>query len=313
MVKRGRLSPEDKDKRMELIGTALDYGAFAESDVVIEAVFEEMALKKNIFGALDQAAKPGALLASNSSTLDVTEIARSTRRPGDVVGTHFFSPANVMPLLEVIRTELTGATAIRTAMDLAKLLRKTPVLAKVCYGFVGNRMMEGYAREAERIVLEGATPLHVDTVLEQWGMAMGILAVFDMAGVDVGVNVHKANADRYPPDPTYYQADFALVEAGRFGQKSGKGYYRYEPGIAAVTKIQRRSRCCVPVRSNSAFPSARTRIRRSWIAASTRCSTKGSGSSKKASCSAPPISMWCGPQDTASHAIAADPCSTRNS
>ena len=230
MVKRGRLSPEDKDKRMELIGTALDYGAFAESDVVIEAVFEEMALKKNIFGALDQAAKPGALLASNSSTLDVTEIARSTRRPGDVVGTHFFSPANVMPLLEVIRTELTGATAIRTAMDLAKLLRKTPVLAKVCYGFVGNRMMEGYAREAERIVLEGATPLHVDTVLEQWGMAMGILAVFDMAGVDVGVNVHKANADRYPPDPTYYQADFALVEAGRFGQKSGKGYYRYEPG-----------------------------------------------------------------------------------
>ena len=215
---------------MELIGTALDYGAFAESDVVIEAVFEEMALKKNIFGALDQAAKPGALLASNSSTLDVTEIARSTRRPGDVVGTHFFSPANVMPLLEVIRTELTGATAIRTAMDLAKLLRKTPVLAKVCYGFVGNRMMEGYAREAERIVLEGATPLHVDTVLEQWGMAMGILAVFDMAGVDVGVNVHKANADRYPPDPTYYQADFALVEAGRFGQKSGKGYYRYEPG-----------------------------------------------------------------------------------
>jgi 3-hydroxyacyl-CoA dehydrogenase len=230
MVKRGRLTPEDKDKRMALIGTALDYGAFAEADVVIEAVFEDMPLKKKIFGALDRVVKAGALLASNTSTLDVTEIARTTRRPADVVGTHFFSPANVMPLLEVIRTELSGATAIRTAMDLAKLLRKTPVLARVCYGFVGNRMMEGYAREAERIVLEGATPLRVDSVLEQWGMAMGILAVFDMAGVDVGVNVHKANADRYPPDPTYYQADFALVEAGRVGQKSGKGYYRYEPG-----------------------------------------------------------------------------------
>ena len=228
MVKRGRLQPEDKEKRMTLIGTALDYGAFADADVIIEAVFENMELKKKIFSALDVATKPGALLASNTSTLDVTEIARATRRPSDVIGTHFFSPANVMPLLEVIRTDLTGPTALRTAMNLAKQLRKTPVLARVCYGFVGNRMMEGYAREAERIVLEGATPQQVDSVLEQWGMAMGILAVFDMAGVEVGVNVHKANADRYPPDPTYYQADFALVEAGRLGQKNGKGYYRYE-------------------------------------------------------------------------------------
>jgi 3-hydroxyacyl-CoA dehydrogenase len=118
-------------------------------------------------------------------------------------------------------------------MDLAKVLRKTPVLARVCYGFVGNRMMEGYAREAERMVLEGAMPRQIDTVLENWGMAMGILAVFDMAGVEVGVNVHKANAERYPPDPSYYQADFALVEAGRLGQKNGKGYYRYVPGERA--------------------------------------------------------------------------------
>ena len=233
MVKRGRLTAQDKDQRMALISTALDYAAFAKADVVIEAVFEDMALKKKIFAALDKAAKPGALLASNTSTLDVAEIARATSRPADVIGTHFFSPANVMPLLELVRTEQTGPSAIRTAMDLAKMLRKTPVLAKVCYGFVGNRMMEGYAREAERMVLEGATPRQVDTVLEQWGMAMGILAVFDMAGVDVGVNVHKANADRYPPDPAYYQADFALVEAGRLGQKNGKGYYRYEAGDRA--------------------------------------------------------------------------------
>jgi len=119
---------------------------------------------------------------------------------------------------------------IRTAMGLAKALRKTAVLARVCYGFIGNRMMEGYAREAERMVLEGATPRAIDSALEGWGMAMGILGVFDMAGIDVGVNVHIANAQRFPPDPTYYQADFALHEAGRLGQKNGKGYYRYQPG-----------------------------------------------------------------------------------
>ena len=119
---------------------------------------------------------------------------------------------------------------IRTALDLAKSLKKTPVLARVCYGFIGNRMMEGYAREAERMVLEGSTPRLVDDALEAWGMAMGILAVFDMAGIDVGVNVHRANAEKYPPDPAYYQADFALHAAGRFGQKNGKGYYRYLPG-----------------------------------------------------------------------------------
>jgi 3-hydroxyacyl-CoA dehydrogenase len=138
-----------------------------------------------------------------------------------------------MPLLEVVRTDRTAPEVIRTALDLAKALRKTPVLARVCYGFIGNRMMEGYAREAERMTLEGATPRQVDGALEEWGMAMGILAVFDMAGIDVGVNVHRANADRYPPDPTYYQADFALHAAGRFGQKNGKGYYRYVPGDRA--------------------------------------------------------------------------------
>jgi 3-hydroxyacyl-CoA dehydrogenase len=230
MVKRGRLTNEEHAGRMALIRGSLDYADLAGADVIIEAVYESMDLKKAIFGKLDQVAKPGALLASNTSTLDVAEIARATSRPGDVVGLHFFSPANVMPLLEVIRTDASSPAAIRTAIDLAKPLRKTPVLARVCYGFVGNRMMEGYAREAERMVLEGATPKQVDDALERWGMAMGILAVFDMAGVEVGVNIHKANAQHYPPDPTYYQADFALVEAGRLGQKNGKGYYRYEKG-----------------------------------------------------------------------------------
>ncbi len=230
MVKRGRIDEAEKARRMGLIQGTLDYQALSQADVVIEAVFENMDLKRRIFTALDKAAKPGAVLASNTSTLDVAQIAQATSRPKDVIGMHFFSPANVMPLLEVVRTDSTSPDTIQTVMELSRPLRKTPVLARVCYGFIGNRMMEGYAREAERMLLEGATPRAIDSVLEKWGMAMGILAVFDMAGVDVGVNVHKANAERYPPDPSYYQADFALAEAGRFGQKNGKGYYRYEPG-----------------------------------------------------------------------------------
>jgi len=233
MVKRGRIDEAEKARRMSRIRGTLDYTDLAQADVIVEAVFENMELKRQIFAALDRIAKAGAVLASNTSTLDVEQIARATSRPADVIGMHFFAPANIMPLLEVVRTDLTSASTIQTVMELSRPLRKTPVLARVCYGFIGNRMMEGYAREAERMVLEGATPLRVDSVLEQWGMAMGILTVFDMAGVEVGVNVHKANAERYPPDPSYYQADFALVEAGRLGQKNGKGYYRYLPGDRA--------------------------------------------------------------------------------
>jgi 3-hydroxyacyl-CoA dehydrogenase len=230
MVKRGRITPDDKATRMALIRGTVDYGELADEDVIIEAVFEDMALKKKVFASLDRVAKRGAVLATNTSTLDIDEIAGAVQRPQDVIGMHFFSPANVMPLLEVVRTSRTAPDVIRTVMDLARPLRKTPVLARVCYGFIGNRMMEGYAREAQRLVLEGETPRRVDAVLESWGMAMGILAVFDMAGIDVGVNVHKSNADKYPPDPAYYQADRALYEAGRLGQKNGKGYYRYQPG-----------------------------------------------------------------------------------
>ncbi len=230
MVQRGRLSAEEKVARLALITGTLHYRDLATADLVVEAAFEDMALKQSIFRELERVTRPGTVLATNTSSLDIAELAQATTRPGDVIGMHFFSPAQVMPLLEVIRTETTSPQTIKTVMELAKPLRKTPVLAKVCYGFIGNRMMEGYAREAQRIVLEGATPAQVDAALEDFGMAMGILAVFDMAGIDVGVNVHRANAAQYPPDPAYYQADVALYEAGRLGQKNGKGYYQYRPG-----------------------------------------------------------------------------------
>ncbi|HEY6451367.1 MAG TPA: 3-hydroxyacyl-CoA dehydrogenase NAD-binding domain-containing protein [Steroidobacteraceae bacterium] len=259
MVKRGRLDETQRARRVALIRGSLRYEDLAEADLIIEAVYEDMALKREIFGRLDTHARPGCILASNTSTLDVTAMARATSRPADVIGMHFFSPAHVMPLLEVVRTGLTAAPAIRTVMALAKPLRKTAVLVRVCYGFVGNRMMEGYAAQAERMVLEGESPRRIDGVLEHFGMAMGILAVFDMAGIEVSVSVHKSNAERYPADPSYYQADMALVEAGRLGQKNGKGYYRYERGDRtrqddpeALAILQSRARAlAVPAREHS--------------------------------------------------------------
>jgi 3-hydroxyacyl-CoA dehydrogenase len=231
-LQRGRISAEQQAQRLALVRGSLDDSALSQADLIIEAAFEDLSLKRSIFERLDRAARPGAVLATNTSTLDIGEIARATRRPGDVIGMHFFMPAQVMPLLEVVRTAASSPETIQTTMQLARRLRKTPVIARLCYGFIGNRMMEGYAREAERMVLEGAAPRRIDSALEQWGMAMGILAVFDMAGIDVSVNVHRANAARYPPDPSYYQADMALAQAGRLGRKSGTGYYRYQDGDA---------------------------------------------------------------------------------
>jgi 3-hydroxyacyl-CoA dehydrogenase len=230
-VKRGRMTPADVDKRMGLIKGTTSYEDFAAVDLVIEAVFEDMALKKKIFAELDRVTKPGAILATNTSTLDINQIATATKRPQDVVGLHFFSPAHVMRLLEIVRTDTTGNDVIATAFALAKKLKKVGVLSKVCFGFIGNRMMDPYAREAERLTLEGATPAQVDAALERFGMAMGILAVFDMSGVDVGVKARRANPERQPEDdPTFYRASQVLFDKGWLGQKSGSGYYRYEAG-----------------------------------------------------------------------------------
>jgi 3-hydroxyacyl-CoA dehydrogenase len=230
-VKRGRMTAAEAETRMALITGSTRYEDLAPVDLAIEAVFEDMDLKQHIFAALDRVMKPGAILATNTSTLDINLIASATRRLRDVIGLHFFSPANVMRLLEIVRTDTTGNDVIATSFALAKQLRKVGVLSKVCFGFIGNRMMDPYAREAERLVLEGATPAQVDAALERFGMAMGILAVFDMAGVDVGVRVRRANPGRQPKDdPTFYRASQLLFDHGWLGQKSGKGYYRYEAG-----------------------------------------------------------------------------------
>lgn len=229
-VKRGKMTPAEVDQRMANIEGSTSYDALRNVDLVIEAVFEEMGLKKKIFAELDRVCRPGAILATNTSTLDVTEIARATSRPQDVIGLHFFSPANVMRLLEIVRADATGKDVIASAFALAKKIRKIGVLSKVCFGFIGNRMMDPYAREAQRLVLEGATPAQVDGALESFGMAMGILAVFDLAGVDVGVNIRKANPQRGSTDPSFYRADQVLSSQNWLGQKSGRGYYRYEQG-----------------------------------------------------------------------------------
>jgi 3-hydroxyacyl-CoA dehydrogenase len=229
-VSRGSLKADQMESRLKLITPALDFSALGDADVVIEAVFENMSLKKETFARLDQIAKQGAILATNTSTLNIDEIAAVTKRPQDVIGLHFFSPANVMPLLEIVQAKQTAGDVLATALDIAKTIRKVGVVSKVCYGFIGNRMMDPYGREAEHCLLEGATPEDVDSVLEGFGMAMGILAVYDLAGVDIGHLTRLALGDVFEKDPAFYRPSALLTERGWLGQKSGRGYYRYESG-----------------------------------------------------------------------------------
>jgi 3-hydroxyacyl-CoA dehydrogenase len=229
-VSRGRFTADQMEARIKLMTLTLDYRAVSKADLIIEAVFENMDLKRDIFAKLDQIAKPGAILATNTSTLDIDAIAAVTKRPRDVIGLHFFSPANVMPLLEIVQAKKTADDVLVTALAIAKKARKVGVVAQVCYGFIGNRIMDPYGREGERCVLEGATPQDVDSALEDFGMAMGILAVFDLAGIDVGHLTRVARGDSFRDDPTYYRPSAMLTERGWLGQKAGRGYYRYENG-----------------------------------------------------------------------------------
>jgi len=228
-VGRGRLTREEADARLARIAPTLDYRDMGEADIAVEAVFEEMQVKKDVFAALDTAMKPGAILASNTSTLDLNEIARATSRPEAVIGTHFFSPANVMRLLEIVRGAKTSDEVLATVMKLAKRLGKLGVVSGVCDGFIGNRMVERYLQQAGFLLDEGALPQTVDKALEDWGMAMGPFAMSDLAGNDIGWHIRKR---RYVerPEFAYSKIPDRLCELGRFGQKSGAGFYRYDEG-----------------------------------------------------------------------------------
>ncbi len=229
-VKRGSLTEEAMEQRLKRVEGVTDYAALADVDLVIEAVFEEMDVKRQVFERLDAVCKPGAILASNTSSLDLNQIAAFTRRPEDVVGLHFFSPANVMRLLEVVRGAKTSDEVLATAMAVGKQLKKVSVVVGVCDGFVGNRMVFQYGREAEFLLEEGATPQQVDGALRNFGMAMGPFAMRDLSGLDIGQAIRKRQRAELPADRDFPTVSDKLCEAGMLGQKTGAGYYRYEPG-----------------------------------------------------------------------------------
>lgn len=226
-VQRGRFTQESVNERQKLITPTLRYENFADADLVIEAVFENMALKKEIFAELNRACKPGAILASNTSTLDLDEIAATTPRPESVIGTHFFSPANVMRLLELVRGKRTSKEAIATCMQLAKKIGKVAVLVRNGWGFAGNRMFMPYLTEAQFLVEEGAAPEEVDAALTNWGMAMGPLAVSDLGGLDVAYRVREERRHARKPGERETFVESKLCEMGRLGQKNGMGWYKY--------------------------------------------------------------------------------------
>lgn len=229
-VKRGKLSDADVEQRMALIQGTLALADAADADLFVEAVFEDLALKQGLFRDLDAVARPGAILATNTSGLDIDAIAAVTRRPQDVIGAHFFSPAHVMKLLEVVRTERTADDVIATLMALGPRLGKVAVLARVYPGFIGNALFRQYNREAHFLVEDGALPHEVDAALTGFGYAMGIFAVHDMAGNDVGYPTRKAQMATRDPHRRWNDLIMALVEQGRLGQKSGQGWYRYDAG-----------------------------------------------------------------------------------
>ena len=228
-VEKGRLTAADMDRRMALINGNSNLGKVADADIVIEAAFERMDVKQELFKKLDGTVQQGAILATNTSTLDVDKIAAATTRPEDVIGTHFFSPANVMRLLEVVRGKKTAKDVLATTMKLGKTLKKLPVISGVCDGFIGNRMLEKYVQQSLFLLEEGATPAQIDGALQRWGMAMGPFAMYDMAGNDIGWEIRKRRA-KERPDMVYSKFADRICEKGWFGQKSGRGWYRYEKG-----------------------------------------------------------------------------------
>jgi 3-hydroxyacyl-CoA dehydrogenase len=304
-VKRGSISAEERDRRLGRLSTTTDYNDIADADLVIEAVFEEMSVKKVVFGKLDEVMKPGAILASNTSYLDVDDIAQMTKRPADVLGMHFFSPANVMKLLEIVRGKETAPDVIATALALGKQIGKVPVVVGVCHGFVGNRMLSSRSAENESLLLEGASPADVDKAFLDFGFSMGPFAMGDLAGLDIGWRTRKSLGQ------TAAIGD-ALCEAGRFGQKTGKGFYSYEDGprdakpdpwVDALIEekarelgVNRRSISAEEIIERTIYPMI----------------NEGPASWKKASRSGRPTSTSSGSTDTPFRSARAARCSGRN-
>jgi len=229
-VRGGRISQTEMDQRLALIEGTLDYDSIGAADVVIEAVFENLDLKKQVFERLDAVMKPGAVLASNTSALDLDQMAASTSRPDKVVGMHFFSPANIMQLLEVVRGEHTDAETIATAMALGKVIDKIPVLARNAPGFIGNRMLGGYTSQASQIILHGAMPEQVDNVIYDFGFNMGPFAMNDLVGLDLGWRARKMSGMKPEDRPLTAMVADKLCDLGRYGQKTNAGYYAYPEG-----------------------------------------------------------------------------------
>ncbi len=234
-VSKGKMSQQAMEAKLGLISGTTSYNDLADADIVIEAVFEDIELKKDVFRRIDKVCKPGSILATNTSYQDVNLIAEATDRPRDVIGLHFFSPANVMKLLEVVRADKTADDVIATCMKMARAVGKIPALARVCYGFIGNRMLRYYGRESQLCLIEGSSPGQIDRAMQEFGMAMGPFAVYDLAGLDIGYTARKALSEEEKGDPRAYCISDAIAEMGRYGQKTGAGYYQYDPETRART------------------------------------------------------------------------------
>jgi 3-hydroxyacyl-CoA dehydrogenase len=252
-VSRGSLTEEQKSERLRRLTPTLDFSALADCDLVIEAVFENMAVKKDVFRRLGAIAKSGAVLATNTSYLDVNEIAQASGRPADVVGLHFFSPAHVMKLLEIVRARQTAPDVILTALSVASRIGKVPVVVGVCHGFVGNRIYSTYRRHAEYLMEDGASPYEIDAALTSFGFAMGPFAVSDLSGLDISHAMRRSLDATRDPDERYVAIADRLFEAGRLGRKSGAGYYSYQsgkaepdPAVEAIVAAERAAKGIVP-------------------------------------------------------------------
>ena len=228
MTAQGRINKDQQQHRLTLISGSCDHASLNQVDLVIEAAFENLEVKHSIFRSLDQHCKAGAILATNTSYLDIEAIASAVNEPARVLGMHFFSPAHIMKLLEVVRTSQTSAGVIATMMKLGKILGKRTVLVGNGFGFAANRMYSAYGREGQQMLLEGITPAQLDRAMKNWGMAMGPTAVLDMSGIDIGFNARKQNPNP-PADPCYFRPANMLAEMGYLGRKSGRGFYHYDP------------------------------------------------------------------------------------